>query len=183
MNNEHQKKPRFVMDLAGSFFAFTICIFAAFYLIWTISQGGTSTDRGGLAVGEVAPKISAAGWVNGEPPTDLAGKVIVVDAWATWCHPCRQAAPELVEIYQKFADRDDVVFIGLTSDEISVMPAIEKFLEEPGITWPNGYGASSCLEKFEAEYIPSAWVISRSGKIAWNYDSSGDLESAIHREL
>ncbi len=183
MNNEQQKKPRFVLDLAGSFFVVTICIFAAFYFIWSLSQGGSGSGRGGLAVGEVTPEITAAGWVNGEPPADLTGKVIVVDAWATWCHPCREKAPELVKIYQKFADRDDVVFIGLTTDEVSVLPAINKFLEEPGITWSNGYGAAACLQKFQADYIPSVWVISRSGKIAWNYDSSGDLESAIRKQL
>ena len=40
---------------------------------------------GGLAVGKTAPKIDGAGWVNGKPPTakDLAGKVVVVDAWAS----------------------------------------------------------------------------------------------------
>ncbi|WP_339749410.1 TlpA disulfide reductase family protein [uncultured Rubinisphaera sp.] len=183
MNNRPEKKPRFVMDLAGSFFAVTILIFIAFYLIWTVSHGGAGSGRAGLAVGEVAPEITAAGWVNGEPPTDLTGKVVVVNAWATWCHLCREKAPELVEIYNQFADRDDVIFIGLTTNDASVMPAIKKFLEEPGITWPNGYGATESLQKFQADYIPSVWVISQSGKIAWNYDSPGDLESAIRKQL
>ena len=43
-------------------------------------------DTAGLAVGEAAPKIEAAGWVNGKAPTEaeLQGKVVVVDAWASW---------------------------------------------------------------------------------------------------
>ncbi|MCH8830914.1 MAG: hypothetical protein IID45_15170 [Planctomycetes bacterium] len=48
-----------------------------------IPGGGANS---GLAVGQDAPEINPAGWVNGPAPTGekLAGKVIVVDAWASW---------------------------------------------------------------------------------------------------
>jgi hypothetical protein len=47
------------------------------FLAWSDSSGG-------LAVGEPAPALVAAGWVNGEPPADLAGKIVVIEAWAPW---------------------------------------------------------------------------------------------------
>ena len=73
-------------------------------------QGGPGSERSGLAVGEKAPVITAKGWVNGDAPAmeDLKGKVIVVDAWATWCYPCKLEAPKLVKTYKKYQYNPDV---------------------------------------------------------------------------
>lgn len=137
----------------------------------------------GLEVGKTAPEIRANGWVNGEPPIDLSNKVIFVDAWASWCLPCRMEAPQLVETYQKFADREDVVFIGLTNEHEFALPAIKSYLEEENITWPNGYGAGQTLKAFQANRIPSMWVINKQGIITWNYESPEDLADAIQKAL
>jgi len=139
---------------------------------------------GDLAAGEQAPPIQAMGWVNGTPPggEDLAGQVIVVEAWATWCGPCRVHAPHMVETFERFRDQG-VVFIGLTNEDESALPQIEAFLAEMAITWPNGYGAFETLTALGAEYIPSMWVIGRDGKIAWSGDARGGLDEAIERAL
>jgi peroxiredoxin len=142
--------------------------------------------RGGLRPGETAPPITAAGWLNGEPPTaaDVSGKVIVVDAWFAACPPCLRKAPELVELYQRFHDRG-VVFIGLTPDSERDLPNVRRFLEKTGIPWPNGYGAVKTLEKFMTDggYFPSTWVIGADGKVAWNEDSPGQLAEGIEQAL
>ncbi len=141
---------------------------------------------GGLAPGNPAPPLNASGWVNGTPPTaeSLAGKVVVVDAWATWCYPCRMAAPHLVEVSKKFSDQD-VVFIGLTSEDEESLPEIRQFIEETGIPWVNGYGpqAVETLGRLEAYAIPAVWVIGRDGVIVWNRDSRESLEDAIEAAL
>ncbi|MCG6156238.1 TlpA family protein disulfide reductase [Rubinisphaera margarita] len=166
----------------GLSLAILAVVAAGAFFVWSM-QRGVGPRVGGLAVGEEAPEISAQGWVNGKPPEDLRGKVVVVDEWATWCLPCRKEAPHLVQTYNEFKDRDDVVFIGLTSESPDSLPAIEKFLEETGITWPNGFGAMETLMAFKAEYIPRAWVISREGRVVWNYDSRGEMSDAIRAAL
>lgn len=145
------------------------------------SQGG---GFGGLAVGEPAPTIEAAGWVNGEPPTPerLENKVVVVDAWASWCVPCRIKTPELVETYHKFQDRG-VVFVGLTSETEAELPQIEAFIEELDVPWVNGYGADQTLIALQAEVIPLVWVIGTDGKVVWNSGSPGTVEDGIEEAL
>jgi len=154
-------------------------------LLALLIRGGIPLEkRGGLAPGNKAPVIRAAGWVNGTPPTpeSLAGKVIVIDAWGSWCIPCRMQAPEMIKTYNRFKDQG-VVFLGLTSEDGYSLPRIKEYIESTGIPWVNGYGAVETLVALEAERIPAVWVIDRSGYVTWNFDSPGTLDDAIEEAL
>ena len=138
---------------------------------------------GGLRPGEQLPPIEAAGWINGQPPDDLRGRVVVVDAWATWCGVCYQQAPEMIRLWEKFRD-EGVVFIGLTDEGGADLPSVEQFVDETGIAWPNGYGAVGTIGQLgAAERRPGIWVADRTGRIVWNYGSPEPLEDAIERAL
>jgi thiol-disulfide isomerase/thioredoxin len=159
-----------------------IAVAAAGYFLMTLTKEDL---QNGLPVGSDAPVITAQGWVNGNAPTteELKGKVVVVDAWATWCIPCRQEAPELAKVYQKYANNPDVVFIGLTTDDATYLPQIENFLKTTGVTWRNGYGAFKTLDEFKADMIPTLWVIDRSGKVALCTHYSETLPRVIDEAL
>lgn len=132
-----------------------------------------------------APEITAAGWVNGEAPTreSLAGKVVVLCLWATWCGPCHAEAPHLVAVHKQFANRG-VVFLGLTTDGEADLDKIHQFLKKAGITWPNGYGAFETSRALRAEAIPAVYVIGRNGQLRWfDQEDGGDLESALELVL
>lgn len=129
----------------------------------------------------LAPEIIAEGWVNGDAPTkeSLAGKVVVVSVWATWCGPCRKEAPHLVEVYRKYADQG-VVFIGLTSEGSESLPDIKQFVKSSGISWPNGWGAAKTTKALEAVYIPALYVIARDGRLVWfNQQDGGEIEEVL----
>src|SRR4051812_39785410 len=68
-------------------------------------------------VGDAAPEIKAAAWLNSEALTlaQLNKKVVVVEFWATWCPPCRKSIPHLIEMNDKYKDKG-VVIIGLTDE-------------------------------------------------------------------
>ena len=58
-------------------------------------------------LGQEAPEISVADWVLGEPTTvtELRGKVVLLEFWATWCRPCLELLPKLSELHRRFADQ------------------------------------------------------------------------------
>lgn len=135
-------------------------------------------------IGQPAPAIAAAGWINGDSPPDdfFQGKVVVVDAWAYWCKPCFDAAPKLIALQKRYSDQG-VVFVGLTSEHSDVLDRSERFLEKAGITWLNGYGALETLIALQADRIPQVWVIDRTGTIVWDYSAAEPIETALDRAL
>lgn len=97
---------------------------------------------------------------------DLRGKVVLVDFWATWCPPCVEEAPQLVEAYEKFKDRGfEIVGISLDSDKA----ALEKFTAENKMPWPqffDGKGWDNELAaRFKIQSVPTMWLLGRDGKL------------------
>ena len=72
--------------------------------------------------------------INGKTiaPADWAGKVVLINFWATWCGPCRSEIPELIEFQKHYAN--ELVIVGLSVDEGS--PAdVKKFAAENGMNY------------------------------------------------
>jgi len=114
---------------------------------------------------------------------DLRGKVVLVDFWATWCPPCIEEAPALVEAYEKFKDQGfEIVGISLDQDK----SALEKFTAGNKMTWPqffDGKGWDNELAKrFEIQSVPTMWLLDREGKLA-DPNPRDRLEKAIQAAL
>ena len=142
-------------------------------------------------VGHAFPPIEVAGWINGPGPTaeDLKGKVVVVDAWAFWCGPCRMVTPYVIELHNRYKDQG-VVFIGLTSEGLDSrsIDQSRQFVSSLNIPWPNGYAAIKPLSALEVDSIPQLWVIDRQNRIVFHEVGFGDnsineMESAIKKAL
>jgi peroxiredoxin len=117
-------------------------------------------------VGFTAPGFTLDA-LAGEPIalTDLRGKVVVLNLWASWCPPCRAEMPALNAAYQKFRDQGLVVLGANTmfqDDENSARAAIRDW----GLTFPIVFdrdGATS--RQYRLQAMPTTFFIGRDGVI------------------
>jgi len=113
----------------------------------------------------VLPAIAPA--FAGETVIDLdqyAGKVVVVDFWASWCVPCRRSFPWLDEMQGKYRQRGLVV-IGVNMDADAA--AAESFLKDFPVSFQIMRDADGTLARqYDVIAMPSSYVIDRNGNIA-----------------
>jgi cytochrome c biogenesis protein CcmG, thiol:disulfide interchange protein DsbE len=104
--------------------------------------------------------------LDGKPAhlSDLKGKVVVLNFWATWCPPCVEETPALNSLQRRIASRGGVV-LGVSVDEDEA--AYQKFLKDYGIVFPTYRDASkkSALD-YGTTMFPETYIIDRHGKIA-----------------
>jgi cytochrome c biogenesis protein CcmG/thiol:disulfide interchange protein DsbE len=99
-------------------------------------------------------------------PTELRGKVVVINFWASWCPPCRDEAPFLQKTWQQYKDRG-VVFIG--ADYVDSESAAKAYLKEFGITYFSGPDIGSEIsQRYRIKGVPETYFIGKDGNLAGN---------------
>jgi thiol-disulfide isomerase/thioredoxin len=162
-----------------SFFKIALLVFVGILLVRFVWPAK------GPDVGMKLPELAVAGWFNGPGPTpaDLAGKIVAIDCWATWCGYCIQAFPDLVTLHEKYAPRG-VVLIGLTSETADDGPKISAVLDaHPDVAWPIGYGAGEVLGRFGVRALPTYILFDRTGTAVWAGHSHAELAHRVDRLL
>lgn len=107
--------------------------------------------------------------VSGKPIklSSYAGKVLVVNLWATWCGPCRAEIPELVKLHKEFRSKGLEV-VGLsTEDPRFSVEKVKNFVSDFEMTYRVGWATNDvALELMQGrDSIPQSFVISRDGQI------------------
>ena len=95
---------------------------------------------------------------------DLAGKVVVVNFWATWCHPCEKEIPDLSRAYDKYKAQG-VVFLGVMADQPTPdAQTLLNFQSDHEMTYPVVRVNPEILQSFDyPESLPTTFVFDRSG--------------------
>lgn len=102
--------------------------------------------------------ISGKTWTFSE----LRGKIVLVNFWATWCPPCRKEMPDLETLYQRFAAKGLVV-LGISDEEAA---KAEPFIRERKVSFPVLLDPGRKVhEMFVVEGLPRSFVYDREGKL------------------
>jgi peroxiredoxin len=131
------------------------------------------SDQVGVTILEPDDRVSLD-TVSGETLTgdtlslsDYRGKVVVLNAWASWCEPCKQETPALVKSASRFSS-EDVAFIGL--DAFDSMDKALEFVNEYGMTYPSLFDPDGELlgsvPGIPPKAVPSTLILDRDGRIA-----------------
>ena len=114
--------------------------------------------------------------IGGKPGhlSDLRGKVVVLNFWATWCKSCEEEVPSLNKLQKYIASRNALV-LGVSADDDA--QAYEKFLKDEGVIFPTypdpsvyrdpstDSPISSIARAYGTTLIPDTYIIDRNGKI------------------
>src|SRR5262245_21542263 len=124
--------------------------------------------------------------------SDLRGKVVVMDFWATWCPPCRQETPQLARIAKENGARG-VEVIGLHIDDRgrSSPEDIRKFIDHYGVTYTIGMATDDMFISYlgeEDDTIPQTLVFGRDGRlikhlIGYSPSHGKELDEAVNEAL
>jgi cytochrome c biogenesis protein CcmG, thiol:disulfide interchange protein DsbE len=124
----------------------------------------------------------------------LQGKVVLVNFWATWCEPCREEIPWLIEFQDKYANQG-LTILGVAMDEEGkkvVDPFVQKTQFDVGgkqetMSYPILIGNEDLAEKFGGLIgLPTSVLISRDGKVVKRYIGEvekNELQQDIETQL
>jgi cytochrome c biogenesis protein CcmG/thiol:disulfide interchange protein DsbE len=132
-----------------------------------LAVGLIQKQAGPITIGQRVPPITLTTF-DGKNlvTTQMTGKVIVINFWASWCQPCASEASDLQQAWKQYEPDGQVVFLGV--DYVDTPPEAMTYLTQYNITYPNGPDLGTRIaQTFHIQGVPETYIIDRTGKLAY----------------
>jgi thiol-disulfide isomerase/thioredoxin len=109
---------------------------------------------------------------------DLKGKATLIDAWATWCGPCRAQNPLLQQLYEQIKDRKDIQILTFSIDENALLP--QEYMRDEKYGFPVIASKDLAEKLFAVLGIPQQWIVDAAGRRSAPYTAPpGDFARIV----
>jgi peroxiredoxin len=138
-----------------------------------------------LPIGSEAPDFQQATPEGGSfGLSQLRGKYVLIDFWASWCRPCRIENPNVKRIYERFHNKGfEILGVSLDRDHASWVKAIQ----DDGLPWKHvsdlGFWNNAVAQEYGVSSIPYTVLVDREGKILEKGLRSEQLEAKLAEVL
>lgn len=135
-------------------------------LVWLgrVEDPDTLVGKPAPRRGAPAPEFTLTGLAGEQYSlSELQGKTVIINFWATWCAPCREEMPDLQEIHEEYAD-EGLVILAVNANEPP--ETVQAFVDEFDLTFPillDNQRAVAAL--YEVQAYPSTFFVDRDGRI------------------
>jgi cytochrome c biogenesis protein CcmG/thiol:disulfide interchange protein DsbE len=153
--------------------------------------GGAGADSpagtGGGLIGNPAPDFSVAKAVGSKGSislSDLAGNVVVIDFWGTYCEPCKKSFPKLQDLSAKYGG-SGLRVVAISEDEAEDKDKIAGFAQTYGAKFSIGWDEDKSVARhYKPETMPTSFIVDRKGIVRFSHVGYHDGEEvSIEREL
>lgn len=152
-------------------------------LVLTLSAANAEALDSGAKMPEIGLKD-----LSGKPVSlaSLAGKVVVIDFWATWCAPCKEELPVLQKLHKKYGSQG-LAIVGISVDKDA--GNLPDFLKKLAVTFPIVHDANHTVTgRYAPPRMPSSYIVDRKGIVKYVHggfraDDAATFEKQIQELL
>jgi peroxiredoxin len=154
------------------------------FVVFGFKHTEQPTDRIALK-GKAAPDFKLENLEGGQTSlSDLRGKVVYLDIWATWCRPCLEEMKKGKKLKEAFTDQKDVVFLYVSIDsDVEKWKNYVKGNNIHGVHLISKEGVEEkLLERYDVPYIPRFVLIDKEGNIV-QYEAKPPSDASIEADI